>query len=211
MGCPPEEPGGPPRYGTNFPGDDLGDEMSAARVALSTNAGLNRRRSALSSALHRAEAGRRWLRGVRRAFVRVRALLRLPKPLLGSGYPRFRVSGDIYFSSMCHIQILAVSGSLPNGLDMRCGCAGGERCSRNGESIRDYLVMFIQPAQARRHGRISTQVAALQVANPPLVGVICGILVGASPLGQLLYRPDSPAVVAQTLRLPIELRVCLGT
>lgn len=48
------------------------------------------------------------------------------------------------------------------------------------------------------------------MANPPLVGVICGILVGVSPLGQLLYRPDSPAVVAQTLRLPIELRVCLG-
>ncbi len=50
----------------------------------------------------------------------------------------------------------------------------------------------------------------LQVANPPLVGVLGGVLVGATPLGRLLYRPDSAAAVAQTLRLPIELRVCLG-
>ena len=50
----------------------------------------------------------------------------------------------------------------------------------------------------------------LQVANPPLVGVLGGVLVGATPLGRLLYRPDSAAAVAHTLRLPIELRVCLG-
>lgn len=50
----------------------------------------------------------------------------------------------------------------------------------------------------------------VQVANPPLVGVLAGILVGVTPLGRLLYRPDSPAAVAHTLRLPIELRVCLG-
>ena len=50
----------------------------------------------------------------------------------------------------------------------------------------------------------------LQVANPPLVGVLGGVLVGATPLGRLLYRADSAAAVAHTLRLPIELRVCLG-
>lgn len=49
-----------------------------------------------------------------------------------------------------------------------------------------------------------------QVLNPPLVGVIAGVLIGVSPLGQLLYRPDNPAVAAYTLRLPMELRVCLG-
>lgn len=65
----------------------MADEMSAARVALSTNAGLNRQRSARSRALHRAEAGRRWLRGVRRSFVRVCALLHLSKPLLAKLQP----------------------------------------------------------------------------------------------------------------------------
>ncbi len=69
-----EAPPRPARYGSNFLGDDLGDEMSVARVALSTNAGLNRQPTAASRALRGAEAGRRWLRGVRRAFVRVRGL-----------------------------------------------------------------------------------------------------------------------------------------
>ncbi|CAL8465950.1 g5486 [Coccomyxa elongata] len=113
--APAEAPQRPARYGANFPEDDLGDEMSVARVALSTNAGLNRTPTAKGAALRGAEAGRRWLRGARRAVVRV--------------------------------------------------------------------------------------------ANPPLVGVLAGILVGVTPLGRLLYRPDSPAAVAHTLRLPIELRI----
>lgn len=46
--------------------------MSVARVALSTNAGLNRTPTAKGAALRGAEAGRRWLRGARRAVVRVR-------------------------------------------------------------------------------------------------------------------------------------------
>ena len=70
--APAEAPQRPARYGANFPEDDLGDEMSVARVALSTNAGLNRTPSAKGAALRGAEAGRRWLRGARRAIVRVR-------------------------------------------------------------------------------------------------------------------------------------------
>jgi hypothetical protein len=72
-----DAPPKPGRYGSNFLGDDLGDEMSVARVALSTNAGLNRQPTAMSRALRSAEAGRRWLRGLRRSLVRV-SLLSIP-------------------------------------------------------------------------------------------------------------------------------------
>jgi hypothetical protein len=49
-----------------------------------------------------------------------------------------------------------------------------------------------------------------QVMNPPLLGVLAGIAVGACPLGALLYQPSSPAAFARAARLPLELRACLG-
>ena len=50
----------------------------------------------------------------------------------------------------------------------------------------------------------------LQIANPPLMGILGGISIGISPLGTLLYQPNSPAAMATTLGLPAELRACLG-
>ena len=39
--------------------------------------------------------------------------------------------------------------------------------------------------------------ALAQIMNPPLVGVLAGIAVGACPLGALLYQPSSPAAFAR--------------
>ena len=58
---------------------------------------------------------------------------------------------------------------------------------------------------------MSRKAAAAQIANPPLLGVIAGIAVGASPLGAVLYQPSSAAAAASVAQLPMELNACLGT
>lgn len=56
----------------------------------------------------------------------------------------------------------------------------------------------------------SCGVYCLQIANPPLLGILAGIAVGVSPLGALIYQPNSPSALARTMRLPMELETCLG-
>ena len=50
----------------------------------------------------------------------------------------------------------------------------------------------------------------MQVANPPLFGIIAGILVGISPLGVQLFQSESAIAVHRATQLPTELRTCLG-
>lgn len=50
----------------------------------------------------------------------------------------------------------------------------------------------------------------MQIANPPLLGVLAGIAVGMSPLGAVLYHPSSAAAAARVAQLPMELNACLG-
>jgi len=50
----------------------------------------------------------------------------------------------------------------------------------------------------------------MQIANPPLFGIIAGILVGASPLGTQLFQSDSAMAVHRASQLPTELRTILG-
>ncbi len=50
----------------------------------------------------------------------------------------------------------------------------------------------------------------LQISNPPLFGIIAGILVGMSPLGTQLFQADSPIALHRAAQLPTELRTCLG-
>ena len=47
---------------------------------------------------------------------------------------------------------------------------------------------------------------AMQVINPPLFGVIAGVVVGLSPAGPLLFLPPSPSA----LRMPFELKIVVG-
>ena len=56
------------RFGANF---EVEDEMSTARIALATGAGLKRAPSAGTRAVEGVEAGRKVFRGLRRAFMRV--------------------------------------------------------------------------------------------------------------------------------------------
>lgn len=46
----------------------------------------------------------------------------------------------------------------------------------------------------------------MQVINPPLFGVIAGVVVGLSPAGPLLFLPPSPSA----LRMPFELKIVVG-
>ena len=50
----------------------------------------------------------------------------------------------------------------------------------------------------------------VQISNPPLFGIIAGILVGMSPLGIQLFQSDSPIALHRAAQLPTELRTCLG-
>ena len=67
------------RFATNADATDVDDEMSAARIALATGAGLKQSTSASRRAVEGTEAGRRVFRGLRRAFMRVRSPA-LPRP-----------------------------------------------------------------------------------------------------------------------------------
>ena len=66
--CSPAESAAVSRFGANF---EVDDEMSTARIALATGAGLKRAPSAGTRAVEGAEAGRKVFRGLRRAFMRV--------------------------------------------------------------------------------------------------------------------------------------------
>ena len=46
----------------------------------------------------------------------------------------------------------------------------------------------------------------LQVVNPPLFGVIAGVVIGLSPAGPLLFLPPSPSAPS----MPFELRIIVG-
>lgn len=50
----------------------------------------------------------------------------------------------------------------------------------------------------------------MQIANPPLFGIIAGILVGVSPLGVQLFQSESAIAIHRAAQLPTELRTCLG-
>ena len=50
----------------------------------------------------------------------------------------------------------------------------------------------------------------MQISNPPLFGIIAGILVGASPLGTQLFQPNSALAMHRAAQLPTELKTCLG-
>ena len=47
---------------------------------------------------------------------------------------------------------------------------------------------------------------ALQVINPPLFGVIAGVVVGLSPAGPLLFLAPSPSAS----KMPFELKIVVG-
>ena len=47
---------------------------------------------------------------------------------------------------------------------------------------------------------------AMQVINPPLSGVIAGVVVGLSPAGPLLFLAPSPSAI----RMPFELKIVVG-
>ena len=59
------------RFGANFDAADVDDEMSTARIALATGAGLKRDSSAQRRAVEGTEAGRKIFRDLRRAYMRV--------------------------------------------------------------------------------------------------------------------------------------------
>lgn len=59
------------RFGANFEAADVDDEMSTARKALATGSGLKRGSSPKQRAVEGTEAGRKVLRDLRRAFMRV--------------------------------------------------------------------------------------------------------------------------------------------
>ena len=46
----------------------------------------------------------------------------------------------------------------------------------------------------------------MQVLNPPLLGVLAGVVVGLSPLGKVLFGP----VPASQTRLPWEMQALVG-
>lgn len=46
----------------------------------------------------------------------------------------------------------------------------------------------------------------VQVINPPLLGVIAGVIVGLSPAGPLLFLAPSPSAS----RMPFELKIVVG-
>ena len=46
----------------------------------------------------------------------------------------------------------------------------------------------------------------MQVINPPLFGVIAGVVVGLSPAGPLLFLAPSPSAS----RMPFELKIVVG-
>ena len=46
--------------------------------------------------------------------------------------------------------------------------------------------------------------------NPPLVGVLCGIAIGFTPLGLLLFCSGTPSAEALLHSLPLELQLCTG-
>ena len=46
----------------------------------------------------------------------------------------------------------------------------------------------------------------LQVINPPLFGVIAGVVIGLSPAGPLLFLAPSPSAPS----MPFELRIVVG-
>ena len=50
----------------------------------------------------------------------------------------------------------------------------------------------------------------VQVVNPPLVAIVAGVLVAASPVGRLLFMPNTPQSVATRAGLPLVLRSILG-
>ena len=66
--CPLAESAAASRFGANF---EVDDEISTARIALATGAGLKRAPSVGTRAVEGAEAGRKVFRGLRRAFMRV--------------------------------------------------------------------------------------------------------------------------------------------
>ena len=59
------------RFGANFEATDVDDEMSTARIALATGAGLKRDSSPQRRAVEGTEAGRKIFRDLRRAYMRV--------------------------------------------------------------------------------------------------------------------------------------------
>ncbi len=59
------------RFGANFEATDVDDEMSTARIALATGAGLKRDSSPQRRAVEGTEAGRKFFRDLRRAYMRV--------------------------------------------------------------------------------------------------------------------------------------------
>lgn len=59
------------RFGANFEATDVDDEMSTARIALATGAGLKRESSPQRRAVEGTEAGRKVFRDLRRAYMRV--------------------------------------------------------------------------------------------------------------------------------------------
>ena len=59
------------RFGANFEASDVDDEMSTARIALATGAGLKRDSSPNRRAVEGTEAGRKIFRDLRRAYMRV--------------------------------------------------------------------------------------------------------------------------------------------
>lgn len=69
--------------------------------------------------------------------------------------------------------------------------------------------MLINSRTAECH-TFCDNVSDLQIVNPPLLGIIAGILVGVSPLGVQLFQPESATAMQRAAQLPTELRTCLG-
>lgn len=58
--------------------------------------------------------------------------------------------------------------------------------------------------------QLGAEMRLLQVVNPPLFGVLCGIGIGLTPLGVLLFQANSQNAVAALHHLPFELQACIG-
>ncbi|KAK9807714.1 hypothetical protein WJX72_007038 [[Myrmecia] bisecta] len=73
-----------------------------------------------------------------------------------------------------------------------------------------FAMVAVTVSEAIRRAASALHKVAKQVINPPLIGVICGVLVGVTPLGSVLFQPKSAAALAVTAQLPMELHVAIG-